>query len=168
MGGALHKTKKVGGVALPADQQASLPLDPHKEPFDEPAGWILAQMTPVLGFQFARRSVRGNHVHAVLLKVIVEPIAVIGAIADEVLRLGFEHVEVESQLHERDLMMIGGMRAHREWQPMAIDNREDLAPLPRRVYPMSSPPPLAEANVASIKLSRSSITPSRARCSPAV
>src|SRR5581483_4105971 len=35
-----------------------------------------------------------------------------------------------------------------------------LTPLPRRVGPMSSPPPFAEANVASMKLSRSSIAPS--------
>lgn len=53
-GGELHNTKKVGGVVLPADQHASLPLEPRTEPFDEPAALIPPQMTPILGFQFAR------------------------------------------------------------------------------------------------------------------
>ena len=41
-------------------------------------------------------------------------------------RLDLQHVEVETKLHPRDLMMIRGVRTHRERQPMAIHNREDL------------------------------------------
>src|SRR6266581_2282062 len=41
--------------------------------------------------------------------------AVIGAIADQILRLGFDHVEVEAQLHQADLVMVGRMRADRQW-----------------------------------------------------
>lgn len=41
-------------------------------------------------------------------------------------RLGLQHGEVETQLHQRDLMMMGRVRTGREGQPMAIHNREDF------------------------------------------
>ena len=50
---------------------------------------------------------RGNQVHPVLLEVLIELIAVIGAITNEMFRFGFQHVEVETEVHQRDLMMIG-------------------------------------------------------------
>lgn len=42
------------------------------------------------------------------------------------IRLGLHHVEVETELDQRDLMLIGRMRTHRERQPMAIQNHQDL------------------------------------------
>lgn len=42
------------------------------------------------------------------------------------LRFGLEHVEVEAELDEGDLMMIGGMCTHRKREPMALDNRGDF------------------------------------------
>ena len=68
----------------------------------------------------------GDQINPVLLEVIIQPVTVIRAIADEVLRLGLQHVEVETELHQRDLMMIGRVRAHGERQPMAIYDRENL------------------------------------------
>ncbi|MCE3224090.1 MAG: hypothetical protein K0S58_2270 [Nitrospira sp.] len=87
----------------------------------------------------------------------IESIAVIGAIADEMLRLGLQHVEIETELDQRDLVMIRGMRTDREGEAMAIHNGEDFHALAAFVSPTASPPPLAAANVASMKLSRSSI-----------
>ena len=49
-----------------------------------------------------------DQVHPVLCKVVIEAIAVIRPIANERLRLRLQHVEVESELDQRDLMMIGG------------------------------------------------------------
>ena len=56
----------------------------------------------------------------------MEPTAVVGAIATQMLRLPSRHVQVETRLHQCDPMMIGGVRAHGDRQPMAIRNREDL------------------------------------------
>jgi hypothetical protein len=39
--------------------------------------------------------------------------------------LRLQQVEVETQLHQRHLMMIGRVGAHRERQPMPIHNREE-------------------------------------------
>src|SRR6516165_8104402 len=55
---------------------------------------------------------------------IVERVAVVGAITDQIFWLGFNHVEVEAQLHQANFMMIGGVRAYRK-QSMTIDNRHD-------------------------------------------
>ncbi len=38
----LHKPEEIGGVILPANEAASLPLQPGKETFDEPATFIPA------------------------------------------------------------------------------------------------------------------------------
>ncbi|HSF67721.1 MAG TPA: hypothetical protein VLA67_09885 [Nitrospiraceae bacterium] len=113
-------------MVLPANQQPPPPLEPRKEPFDEPAALVPASVAPVLGLEFPSRPVRRDQVHAVLLEVIIESVAVIRAIANELLRLGLQHVEVETELHQGDLMMIGGMRTDRERQPVSIDNRQDF------------------------------------------
>ncbi len=122
----LHKAQEVGGVVFPANQQPPLPLQPGKEPFDEPAAVIAPQVAAILGLECAGGPMRRDHIHTVLLEVIIELIAGIRAIADQVLGLGFQHVEVKTELHQGDLMMIGRMRAHRQRQPMTIHNREDL------------------------------------------
>src|SRR6516165_5445833 len=57
---------------------------------------------------------------------IVERVAVVGAITDQIFWLGFNHVEVEAQLHQANFMMIGGVRAYRKRQSMTIDNRHDF------------------------------------------
>ena len=94
----LHKTQEVGGIVLPADQQASLPLQPGEEPLDEPAALVPPQVAPVLGFQFSGGPVRRDHVHPVLLEVVIQPIAVLRAIANEMFGLGLQHVKVETEL----------------------------------------------------------------------
>lgn len=67
-----------------------------------------------------------DQVHAVSLKLVIQAIAVIGPIANEMSGLGLQHVEVEAELDQGDFMMIGRMRADREGEPMSIHNREDF------------------------------------------
>ena len=122
----LHETQEVGGVVLPTNQQPPLPLQPRKEPFNEPAALIAPQAAAVLGLEFSIGAMRRDHLHPLLLQVVIEPIAVIRFVANQMLRLGLQHVEVETELHQRDFMMIRRMRAHRERQAMAIHNRQDL------------------------------------------
>lgn len=74
---------------------------------------------------------RGNEVHAILLEVVIEPIAVIGPIADEMLRLGLQHVEVEGQLDQGDFVMVGCMRTDGEGSPWRSTIARIFTPLPR-------------------------------------
>src|SRR5215831_5887491 len=60
-GGELHKTQEVSGVIFPANQQAPLPLQPGKEPLDEPAALIPSQMATVLGLECSGGPVRRDH-----------------------------------------------------------------------------------------------------------
>ena len=52
----------------------------------------------------------------------VEWIAVVSFVAYQIVRLRFDYVEVERQLNERDFVVIGRVRRHRQWQSVTIDN----------------------------------------------
>src|SRR5215471_10242860 len=101
---------------------------------------------------------RRDHLDAVLAQLLIEWIAVVGAIADQILRLGLDHVEVEAQLYQPNFVVIGGMRADRERQSMTI-HAMIFMPFPRFVGPIPAPPPFAMTNVASMKHSASSRAP---------
>jgi len=69
---------------------------------------------------------RRDQVHTVVMEVGIEAIAIIRPIPDEMLELGLEHVEVETELHQGDFMMIRRMGAHGEGQSVPIHNRQDF------------------------------------------
>src|SRR5207249_8936333 len=73
---------------------------------------------------------RRDHLDAVLAQLLIEWIAVVGPIADQILRLGLDHVEVEAQLYEPNFVVIGGMRADRERQSMTIHDCHDFHAFP--------------------------------------
>src|SRR5260370_34194337 len=98
---------------------------------------------------------RRDHLDAFLAQLLIEWIAVVGAIADQILRLGLDHVEVEAQLYQPNFVVIGGMRADRERQSMTTIAMIFM-PFPRFVGPIPAPPPFAITNVTSIKHSASS------------
>ena len=99
-------------MILPANENAALPLDPGKEALDQPAPRVAAQPSPVLrGWLAPVGSVRRDHLDAVSAHLFVERIAVIGAISNQILWLGFDHVEVEAQLHQANFMVVGGVSA---------------------------------------------------------
>jgi len=58
--------------------------------------------------------------------LIIERVAIIGAVANEGLGLDFNHVKVKAQLDQAHFMMIGGVRTHRQRQAVAIHNRHDF------------------------------------------
>ena len=79
-----------------------MPLIPRKNSLHNPASFVAAQAPAILRFSLlAVRLVRSNHLDALFSKLLVERVAVVGAITDQILRPCFDHVEVEAQLHER-------------------------------------------------------------------
>ena len=95
--GELDKAEEVLSVVFPADEDATLPLYPGEEPLDEPASHVTAQPSPILrGRLDAIGTMRCDHLNAVVSQLPIQRIAVIGAIADQILRLGFDHIEVEA------------------------------------------------------------------------
>ena len=128
--GQLHKAQEIGGVVLPADEQPPLPLQPGKEALDKPASFVPPEMPAILCLEFAGRAMRRNAVHALLFEVVIEPLAVIGPIPNEMFGLGFEHVEVETELDQGDCVMIRCVRTDGEGEPMPIHNRQNLHAFP--------------------------------------
>ena len=119
--------EEIGRVLFPANQASTLPLNPCKEAFDDPAALVLTQSPTVPRLALgAVRLVQRKHLCALGAHGRVERIAVIRLIADQVLRPRLDHVKVEGQLHERDLMMVRGVRGHRQRQTVTIDNRHDF------------------------------------------
>src|ERR1700745_3295242 len=53
---------------------------------------------------------RRNHLDAVAAQLLIEWIAVVSAIADQILRLGLAHVEVEKELNQTHFVGVGRMR----------------------------------------------------------
>jgi hypothetical protein len=67
-----------------------------------------------------------DHLGALLTQLFVERITVVSTIADQVFRLGFDHVKVERQLHERDFVVVRGVRRDGERQAVPIHDRHDF------------------------------------------
>jgi len=103
-----------------------LPLNPRKEALNDPPAFLPTQSAAVLRLALLVGTVRRNHLRALGAHHRVQSIAVVRFIADQVLRLRFDHVEVEGQLHEPDLMMVRGVRGHRQRQAVTIDDCHDI------------------------------------------
>jgi len=104
-----------------------MPLHPCEESLDDPAPLIATQPSSVLCRAFhAVRLMWRDHLDALFAKLGVKRIAVVCAVADQILRLRFDHVEVERQLHERNFVVIRRMRRDRQRQAMTIDYRHDF------------------------------------------
>src|SRR3954452_16463764 len=102
---------------------------------------------------------RRDHLNALLAQFFVQPIAIVSAVADEVLRLGLDHVEVEAELYQTHFVMVRGMCAHRNRQGMAVYNRHDFQAFSAPCRADLGATTLAIAKVASMKHSSSSIAP---------
>src|SRR6516225_11655177 len=93
----LYEAEEVPGVVFPTDEDAALPLNPSKEALHEPASHIAAQPSPILRGRLASvAAMRRDHLDAVLAQLLIEWIAIVGAIANQILRLGLDHVEVKA------------------------------------------------------------------------
>src|SRR5262245_12900896 len=125
--GELNEAKEVLWMIFPADEDSALPLDPGEEAFDQPAPQEASQAAPVLRRRFRSiRAVWRDHLDAILTQRVVERVTVVSTVADEIFRLGFDHVEVEAQLYEANFVMVRGVGANRERQAVAIHDRHDF------------------------------------------
>ena len=114
-------------VILPSDEDATLPLNPCEEALDHPSPCVSPQPASILGGRPATiGSVRCDHLDAVSTQLLIQRIAVVGAISNQIFGLGFDHVEIEAQLNQAYFVMVRCMRTDRERQTMTIYNRHDF------------------------------------------
>lgn len=120
----LDKAEKVGRVILPSNLEKTLQLQPREELFNQPASLIATQATSVMGeaVRTAITAMRRNHLDPVFRQLSVRHVTVVRLGTDQVLRLRFDHVELEAQLHQRYVVVICCMCADRQRQTVLIEN----------------------------------------------
>ena len=88
-----------------------------------PVALISAQSAPVPGRRFVPiSSAWRNHLNTFFPPFFIRLVAVTRAVADQIARPGFDHVEVKAQLHRRDFVMVRRMRASGKREAVAVDN----------------------------------------------
>src|SRR5690554_991624 len=94
----LHESQEVLGVVLPSTQDATFPLKPREEPFDEPTTLVATQTSAILrALGRTALAVRRDHLDTLLAQFAIQLVAVVGALANQILRLRLDHVELKAQ-----------------------------------------------------------------------
>ena len=122
----MHEAKEVLWIKLPADKNATLPLYPGEEGFDQPTPGISPKPTSILRGALAAIGSCGATISMPSSRNWSSGVTIIGADANEGLGLGFNHVKVKAQLGQAHFMMICGVRTRRRRQVMAIHYRHDF------------------------------------------
>jgi hypothetical protein len=129
-GSELSKSEEILGVIFPPNQEKTLPLYPGKEELNQPAPILSVLPTTVLRLWFRSiLSMRQDHLITFYTQCLFQIIAVVGTFTYQVFRLRSDQVEIKTQLHQSDFIMIGRECTHRQRQPMTIDNRHTAAML---------------------------------------
>src|SRR5262249_43476615 len=146
-----------------ARDEAARVLQPGKQPFDLPAALIASERPAVLGEMHAVRSMRRNELNAVGRERLVEPVAVIGRLADQARgRLG---PEARVQRLDDELRFVRRSRGdgNGERKTSAVCNRHDLGPLAPLGFADVAPFFLALAKEPSMNVSLRSRAPRACR-----
>lgn len=156
----LDEAQIVLGVALPACDQAAVVVEPRKQTFDLPAPFRSSQRAAVLGRSDAVASMRGDQLDVPFsLELLVQPIAVVGAISDQSADgIGKERV-VESLFDERDLVRRSTCDANGDWKTKRVCDCHDLGSLAALRLSDGEAPFLAPAKEPSMKASERSMPP---------
>ncbi len=151
-------------MTFPTNDDATVVMQPGEQPLHLPAPPIAAQRSTILREGFAaRRVVRSDHLHAVVLsQPLVQPVAVVGAIADQPFGEFVEESLFQRGLDERDFMRRSAGHVEGERKTMAVADRHDFATLTASSRAKGGAPFFAELKLASMKASlRSSLPRSR-------
>ena len=107
-----------------------MPLNPGKELFHQPAPFITTQSTAILcpGY-YPIPAMRLDYLNTHLTRFLVQLVAVVRAISNQEIVLCLDRAEVETQLHQDDFMVVRRMRDDRQWQPVTINNYNNLQSL---------------------------------------
>jgi hypothetical protein len=122
----LEKAEEVLGLPLPTTDQATLAEEPGEEPLDAPAVAVAAQLPAVLCLVLPRREVRRDHLDAHDRQLGVERIAVVGLVADELLRQRLDEAGLQGFNDELLLISLTTRNPNGERKAMAVCHCHDL------------------------------------------
>jgi len=147
-------------VIFPAGDQATEPVQPGKQALDPPASSVAAQRTAILCGPTAWLPVWRNQLDAVALKqVAVEPITVIGLVADQPYGQLVEEALAQDFFYELALVGRSALHTDGERKTVSIGDSNDLRALAAFGGADRKAPFFAEAKVASTKASSKSSRP---------
>jgi len=137
----LDHAEEINLVIFPAADQSAEIVQPSKEAFDFPAAAVSTQFASVLGaLPAAVVFMRGNESDAMdVPKMLVERIAVVGAVSDHSLGCGSREKLPNRGFDERGFMRRSAGDVQAIGRPWRSAIAMILLPFPRRVGPIAAP-----------------------------
>src|SRR5580658_8987466 len=160
----LNHPEEILWVVLPANDDATVIMEPSEQTLDLPATTVAAQHPAVLRrFSVSRGAVRRNQLNTkTLANLGVQRIAVVSAIADQPLGSFGEEAPLDGGFDESCFMRRSAGHVHGERKTMAVCDCHDFAAFAAFCRADTRAPFFAELKLASMKASlRSSFPRSR-------
>lgn len=150
----MHEAEEIFDVVFPSGDEAAEVVHPGEEPLHFPASAITPQLTPVLGFAFAVRTIGCDQLDVVLLgQLRVERVRVVGLVANEPGREFVEEASGKNLFHKLALGWRSALDRDGERKTVTSGDSDDLGALAAPGGADGKAPFLALANVASTNAS---------------
>ena len=148
-------------MVFPPDRQAPEILKPCKQPFDLPPSPISSELSPILGFRlFPVAAMRGNHFYpSHAHKPLIEAVAVIGFVSDELIRGMFDKTPVDHIIDQGHFVWRSGCHVCGDRITKSVRDCHDFGSFTALCLADSRTPFFAGTKVPSIKASRMSMPP---------
>ena len=157
--GEVKESGEVGGVSLIASDQAAGVLEPGEEPLHFPPSFVTAERPPVLGDVHTVAPMGRDELHVEGGQGAIEPIAVIGGVANQTRWILWEKASVQGLRDERDFVRRGRSDGNGDRKTSAVCKGHDLGPFAPLGLADAPPFFLALAKEPSMKVSLRSRPP---------
>ena len=157
----MEHRKEVFGIVFPTSNKSSRVVQPGKKSLDLPTATVTAQRAAILGGRvYAAHVVGSDQLDAVAIaQSLIQPFAVIGAVAKQPLRGFRQEALLERGFDEFRFMRRSAGDADGDRKTMAVDDRHDFTAFSSASRADSRAPFLALEKLASMKVSDRSILP---------
>src|ERR1700680_5241432 len=166
----LNHPEEILWVVLPANDDATIIMEPSKQTLDFPATAVAAQRAAVLGnWSAAVPAVRRDQLHMELFAyALIQRIAIVSFIADQSLRRLAKESAHERGFDERGFIRRSAAHVHGDRKTMAVCDCHDFAAFTAFCRADTRAPFFAELKLASMKASLRSSFPRSRRSSASV
>src|SRR5579862_7223977 len=166
----LNHPEEILWVILPANDDATIIMEPSKQALNFPATAVAAQYAAVLGGRSAAvPAVRRDQLHMEIFAYpLIQRVAVVGFVADQPLRRLTEESALQRGFDERGFIRRSADHVHGDRKTMAVCDCHDFAAFAAFCRADTRAPFFAELKLASMKASLRSSFPRSRRSSASV
>src|SRR5688572_25800244 len=130
----LHHSQKVLGMVLVANPETTEVVHPGKQSLDLPAAPVPTQRTAVLAL-LPVVPIRSNHLDPSLPQPLIQPIAIVSLVPDQLLRLGFKEPTIKSFFDKSYFVRGSTLDMYGDRKTSAVCDCHDLGPLAPLGFP---------------------------------